>query len=202
MTIDFKRNNHVFAPVTVNGKGLSVVNSVKIIGLTLSNDLSWNNHIDECIKKANKRLYFLVLLKRARVNCNDIINLYCSMVRPILEYCDTIFHYSLPDYLSDDLERVQKRALSIIAGPELSYRESLSKFNLSSLRQRRGDHCYKLFNDITVDKHHKLHHLLPPKHRGHYNTRRKRIFDLPRFKTNRFKRSFISAMCGKANQDG
>ena len=40
MIIDFKRNNHVFNHV--NGKELSVVESVKILGLTVSSQIQYN----------------------------------------------------------------------------------------------------------------------------------------------------------------
>ena len=69
MIIDFKKNKHVFSPVVVDEKELDVVNSVKILSITLSSDLKWNVYINEAIKEANKRLYFLVLLKRAGVSC-------------------------------------------------------------------------------------------------------------------------------------
>ena len=197
MIIDFKKNKHAFSPAVVNGKELAVVSSAKILGITLSNDLKWNIHVNETIKKANRRLYFLVLLKRSGVSCKDIVNFYCTVIRPVLEYCSPIFHHSLPDYLSDDLERVQKRALSIIA-PDKSYKHCLDSFGLRTLRDRRNEQCVKLFNSISSDQH-KLACLLPPKHYGHYNIRHERVFDLPRFYTNRFKQSFIPAMCRRAN---
>ena len=56
-------------PVVVDEKELDLVNSVKIFSITLSSDLKWNVYINETIKEANKRLYFLVLLKRAGVSC-------------------------------------------------------------------------------------------------------------------------------------
>ena len=48
MRIDFKRNAHNFPPILINGKKLSVSNSVKILGVTISSDLKWNEHISEC----------------------------------------------------------------------------------------------------------------------------------------------------------
>ena len=36
MIIDFKKNKHVFSPVVVDEKELHVVNSVKILSITLS----------------------------------------------------------------------------------------------------------------------------------------------------------------------
>ena len=53
-------------------------------------------------------MYFLILLKRARVPINDIVSFYSSCIRTVLEYCAPVFHHALPAYLSDELERVQK----------------------------------------------------------------------------------------------
>ena len=96
--------------LVVCGKELSVVNSARVLGVMLSSDLKWNGSI----KKANKRLYFLVCLKRAGLGCAVVIRFYCTVIRPVLEYCAQVFHHSLPEYLSADLERVQKRALAFI----------------------------------------------------------------------------------------
>ena len=85
MRIDFKRNTHNFPPIVINAKEISVSNSVKMLGVTISSDLKWNDHISECIKKANKRLYFIVLLKCANVPLSDIVNFYCTMIRPVLQ---------------------------------------------------------------------------------------------------------------------
>ena len=46
------------------------------------------------------------------VSSKDIVDFHCTVIRSVLEYCSPIFHHSLLDCLS---ERVQKRALSIIA---------------------------------------------------------------------------------------
>ena len=85
MVIDFKNNSHNFSPLEVDGNELPVTDCAKILGVTISSDLEWNNHIVDCIKKATKRLYFIVLLKRARVPRNDIVNIYCTTIRPLLE---------------------------------------------------------------------------------------------------------------------
>ena len=66
----------------MEGKELDIVNHAKILGVTVSNNLLWNNHINDVIRKANKRLYFIVLLKRARLPAEDIIRFYCTCIRP------------------------------------------------------------------------------------------------------------------------
>ncbi|XP_066020680.1 uncharacterized protein [Pocillopora verrucosa] len=106
LIIDFKENPHNFSPLVVDSKSLPVIDCAKILGVTISCDLKWNNHVVDCIKKANKRIYFIVLLKRARVPCNDIVDFYCTTIRSVLEYCAPLFHHALPAYLSKDIERI------------------------------------------------------------------------------------------------
>ena len=61
--------------------------------------------------------------------CEMWMKMQKSRKRPVLEYCAPVFHHALPQYLSDDIERVQKRALSIIC-PYASYSECLVRFDL------------------------------------------------------------------------
>ena len=136
MVIDFRQKKHVFNPLKVDGKELRTVDSAKDLVLTLSSDLKWNKHTTESIEKLNKRLYFLVLLRRASVPSQDVINFYFVTIRPVLEYSAQVFHNSLPRYLSEDIERVQKRAMSIIC-PGLPYRDCLARFGLSTPHDRR-----------------------------------------------------------------
>ncbi len=65
LRICFAKNQEDFQPIYVNGKELEIVKSAKLLGITVTSDLSWNVHINNVIKKAAKRLYFLVQLKRA-----------------------------------------------------------------------------------------------------------------------------------------
>ena len=50
--------------------------TAKILGLVVSDDLKWNAHIDAVLKKASKRLYFLVQLKRAGVRTTELCSFY------------------------------------------------------------------------------------------------------------------------------
>ena len=61
LRIDFKRAKEQFVALNVNSKELEQVDSVKVLGVTISNTLKWNCHVSELIKKVNKRMYFLTL---------------------------------------------------------------------------------------------------------------------------------------------
>jgi hypothetical protein len=49
----------------VSGNPIKLVESEKILGLVVQNNLKWNQHVDNIVKKSSKRLYMLRLLKRA-----------------------------------------------------------------------------------------------------------------------------------------
>ena len=85
----------------------------KLLGVHLSEDLTWAVHCDYIVKKANRRLYALRQLNKCKVPSADIVHIYRVLIRSILEYISAIFA-DLPRYLACYLENVQNRALSII----------------------------------------------------------------------------------------
>ena len=54
------------------------VSSGKLLGPTIGANLTWNARTEEVVKKASKRLYFLVQLKRAKLSPTDQILIYRS----------------------------------------------------------------------------------------------------------------------------
>ena len=159
--------------------------------------VTWNLHVAEVIKKASKRLYFLLQLKRAHVPKSDLVTFYTSCVRSVCDYAVQVFHSSLPLYLINDLERVQKRALSIIY-PYMSYNEALVQAGLSRLADHHQDLCKSLFDNISEDKNHRLHHLLPPQFSTTYSLRNPRTFNI-KFNTKRANNTFFNAQCHLVN---
>ncbi len=174
----------------INGKPIDSVPHVKLLGRNISNDLKWNIHVDEIVRKVSTRLYFLRQLKRANVPIKELLLFYVTCLRPITEYACQVFHNGLPLYLVDDLERLQKRALRTIY-PSLTYREALTASKLPTLYDRRDGLTKRLFNEISSNPNHKLYNLLPGRNSFTVNLRNKRSFNVPKCKTNRFKTSFI-----------
>ena len=101
-----------------------------------------------------------------------------------------------PVYLSNELERVQKRAMRIIF-PLCSYNEALVESGLTKLSNRRQELVDKLFKNVLQNEQNKLHELLPARNTCTFNLRNMRKFK-PAFKTNRFRSSFITFNALKA----
>ena len=96
LMISFAKEQRVFDPITIEGKEVELVTSTKLLGLTIANDLSWNDHVTEITKKASKRLYFLTQLKRAGVPKQDLALFYVSCVRFVIDYAAPVFFNGLP----------------------------------------------------------------------------------------------------------
>ena len=147
LRIGFSNNNHDFEPLVLHGKPLELVISAKLLGMIISHDLKWDMHTSELSRKCSFRLYFLRQPKRSVVAPSKDVLFYVRCIRPVLEYASPVFHRSLPNYISEDLER---RALRIIY-PDLSYRVALETAGLPKLHERRGRISTDLFNERVCD---------------------------------------------------
>ena len=116
--------------------------------------IKWNEDIDYTSKKASKRLYSLRILKKVGVNREGIVKVYLTTIRPILEYGVQVWQ-DTPEFLSNKLESIQKRALHIIY-PCNSYFDVLKTTNLSSLKERRTQLCCELYIQKMTQKDHPI----------------------------------------------
>ena len=95
-------------PLTVGGSVIERVVTYKLLCVYISEDLSWNVHIEHIVKKANKRLYALRALKKSGLTMKQLVQVYCSIVRSVLEYACPVWA-ALPKYLDDAIESVKKK---------------------------------------------------------------------------------------------
>ena len=70
---------------TLYGHILDSVSSLKYLGVTLNDHLTWNNHIQNRVTSANQTLGFLRRNIRTKDSCIREVA-YKTLVRPILEY--------------------------------------------------------------------------------------------------------------------
>ena len=85
MQLTNKRSSKIHANYTLEGTALENVESIKYLGVTITNDLKWNTHISNVCTKANRTLGFL---KRNLYSCPPDVKeaAYKGLVRPVLEY--------------------------------------------------------------------------------------------------------------------
>ena len=141
-------------------------------------------------------MYSLSQLKHSGLGTHELVQFFCTCIRPITEYACPVFHDGLPVYLSNELEGVQKRAMHIIF-PLCSYNEALVESGLTKLSDRCQELVDKLFKNVLQNEQNKLHELLPARNTCTFNLRNMPKFK-PAFKTNRFRSSFITFNALKA----
>ena len=91
--ISFTRSkNPILFDYTMNGVPLQRVDEIRDLGVIITSSLSWNNHIDNIISKAAR---ISGLIKRTlgwHASSQTTYIMYCSLVRPLLEYCSMEWH--------------------------------------------------------------------------------------------------------------
>ena len=129
------------------------VNHAKYLGVVIDKHLSWSEHISQIIKKVNSAKAFL----QCNFNCSPIpvkTKLYTTLVRPILEFCCTVWSpYTISDIQS--LEKVQRNAARYVCGDYSRYHSvtaMLDKLQWPTLKDRRhhliAAMMYKIVNNL------------------------------------------------------
>ena len=139
-------------PLHLNGNPLESVTSFKYLGVYISSDLSWSEHVKQVCVKAKRVTGLLYRNFYHYVPGPRLLQLYKSLVRPHLEYAAVIWS---PHQQSDKLllERVQKFALRMVTRDwHLSYPDLLNETGVMSLQSRREVarlcQLYKILNSL------------------------------------------------------
>ena len=129
----------------------------KDLGVIFYNKLIFDLHIQAASNKENQSIG-IVRRTFSYLNRYCFIKLYKAMVRPHLEYGNTIWYLYLKRQ-SKSIERVQRRATRLVFKPNtLNYSERMIFLRLPSLKFRRirGDliQVYKIMNGMdNLDWH-------------------------------------------------
>ena len=160
---------------------IPVVHSLKILGVTWNDKLSWCNHFNEILKLSSQRLFVVRTLKSVLTK-KELIVVYHSLISSLLFYASSLF-VSLPVNIENKLQYFHNRAHRIICGVNCL----CDKFpSLCSVRLNRAS-CF--FKKCELFPSHPLHHLIPSR------MPRTSHFRLPHIVTSRRLRSFIPFMC-------
>ena len=135
--------------------------SVCDLGVVISSDLKWNNHISKIVSKAFIGLYYISHSFHSN-NIWILLKAYTTYVRPKLEYNTSIWSPYLIKNIAK-IESIQKQFTRYICirckVPFSSYHDHLYKLNIKSLEYRRVEFdmiltykiCYNL-SDLKFDE--------------------------------------------------
>ena len=119
------------------GKPLERVTTYKYLGLLLSSDQSWSQHINNVCTKARKLLGLIYRRFYQFSTPESLFQMYISIVHPNLKYATQVWSpYKISEV--NLIERVQKFALRMCAKSlDIGYQELLHLFSQLDLQQRR-----------------------------------------------------------------
>ena len=110
------------------------------LGVTITNNLTWNKHIDQITASANRSLGFI---RRNLHSCPQATkeSAYKTLVRPLVEYSSSVWD-PYTQSLSHKIEMVQRRAARFVTGDYQTkskgcMSDMLNKLNWDSLQSRR-----------------------------------------------------------------
>ena len=129
----------------MDGTILHEVKSHKHLGVTISDKLAWNAHIEGIIINASKCLDVLNALKYKLDRCT-LEKLYFAFIRSKLEYASIVWD-SCSKQLSDLVENVQYRAAKIVSGAihRTSHALVYKELGWEHLEERRKKQRLKIF---------------------------------------------------------
>ena len=126
-------NNHTFH---ISSIPLTSLQSTSDLGITIDNTLSFNNHIQGIIVRANQRSHLIHRCFLSK-NATSLLRAYKVYVRPLLEYITPAWS---PHEIGliNSIESVQRSFTKRISGlRDTSYADRLSLLSLQSLEHRR-----------------------------------------------------------------
>ena len=111
MTISRKIDKSDQPPLYMDNNDSSTVSEHKHLGLVISDNGSWEKHIDMITDKANKRINILRKFKFI-LDRKTLEKIYFTFVGPLLEYADVIWD-NMSMSLNEKIENVQLEASRI-----------------------------------------------------------------------------------------
>ena len=156
--------------------------------------------------KVNKKLYIISKLKQFGLLIEELIKVWKTILRPITEYAAPLWHPGLTDADSKKIETLQKKVVGMILGTlyienrryykvdgfATTYEDTLQKYGLTTLHQRREVLTQKFATQTIMNSIHK--NMFELRKKRTMDTRRNVIVEEIKCKNDRYYNSAIPYM--------
>ena len=171
--------------ISIFNCNLENVENFKYLGIKLTSDFTWSDHVEYVMSKFNQRLGLLRRIKHL-LPFQARLLFYNSVVLPNFDYADLVWGDKNNATIMNDLQIIQNKAAKIILDKPLysSATDALTTLKWLKLGQRRHYHrCLYVFKCVNKLTCHSMDLLTHGDVHG-YNTRHKDMIRLPVIKTN------------------
>ena len=186
-----KNKRPIIKSYSLHSHTLEHVTSAKYLGVTITSDLKWENHIRNICLKANKTIGFLK--RNLNISNSDIKEkAYISLVRPTVEYASALWdpHLQKDKHKLEMVQRISARYVTNRYRNRSSVSDMIDQLNWTSIEERRKNArltmLYKInSHEVNVAASHKL---IPPDRISRNMS--KNSFQIPQCKSTTRKESF------------
>ena len=184
--IPSKRRIDFQPEINLDGNLLDVIDQTRLVGFVLTDDLNWKKNTESLVTRAYAKMWILRRLKTLGASRRMLRLTYFQHIRSILEFGSPAWSCAITQIESEKLERVQKVALRLIYGRNISYKKLLILSNLTKLDVRREKLSLQFAKKAS--KHPKFKHWFKvtnpeqPTERAHYAptiSRNKKLLKTP-----------------------
>jgi len=177
----------------MNGKNMKEVQSFKHLGVTITKDLNWDEHIENLTVKANQCLDVLNALKY-KLDRNTLEKLYFAFIWSKVEYANIVWD-NCSIQSRDMIESVQYRAAKIVSGAihRTSHNIVYNELGWERLEDRRRKQRLRVFyKTIHEETPVYLQNIVTDRNiQNQYQLRNVMNYPIPRTRTSSFQRSFL-----------
>ena len=91
ITLEFRKGRTDPSPLYIHGDWVERVHTFTFLDIVISGNLSWSTNTSAVIKKAQRRLHFLRVLRKSNICKKVLVIFYHSTIESILAYCITVW---------------------------------------------------------------------------------------------------------------
>lgn len=196
--LTLRKSSNNFQPTNfyLDNHLIQSTDSIKDLGVTISHDLKWAQHINRIFVKASSRSFQILKSFRTK-NIFTLLKLFKTYVRPILEFNSPIWS----PYLRKDIDKIEqvqkiftKQAFLRCGISFSSYNDRLSKVSMKSLQYRRVQFdlilIFKIVHGLSDLKFHEFFLLRNTPYAIRGNSLK--IETISKFKSSQWHHSFFS----------
>ena len=122
--------------IDIDGNKVSHYQNIKLLGVNIDSQLTFNDHISEICKKVSQRVGVMTRLRNL-IPTTAKLQLYKAAVLPYLTYCSIAWHFCSGSD-ARKVERVQERGLrAVFCDWNANYKQLLELANLPTLMNHR-----------------------------------------------------------------
>ena len=174
--------NHEGDSIKIGDQQIAGCTSIKLLGITIDNNLNFKEHVTKICKKANQKLHALARIAKY-LHTDKLKIIMKSFIESQFNYCPLVwmFHSRM---LNNKINKLQERALKIAyKNSNLTFQELLNLDNSYTIHHRNlqklATEMFKIKNNISPT----LMQELFPVHEDKYDLRKKRCWETSNVRT-------------------